>query len=159
MAVMLHPNKENPERYRVWDKETRTQKYFPLTKDGKRKAEELELKLLRVKKARSLSRDLAMNKLFDADGRVKGMRRSERVRNGRKYEFLKLYAQTKTTELTIGQRDFEETYRIACRWLLEKHGIEETFEIRRAFKKARKFYWTPLQAKEESMPFWKQYFG
>lgn len=158
MTVLLHPRKDAPERYRVWDRETRTQKYFPLTKAGKQEAEEFDRSISEIKKARSLSRDLPLNKLFSADGSVKGMRRVRRKKDGKTSEFLKLYANLKTTELSIGRRDFEATYSAACQWILQKHDIEETREIRTAFKKAKKLYWTSPKDTEESMPFWKKMF-
>ena len=151
MAILLHPNKVNPERYRVWDRETKTQKYFPLTKAGERDAQEFEEKLRGIKKARSLSRDLAVNKLFDEDGYIRGMRRVYRKRYDRpSYECLALYACKRQTELTIGRRDFDETYQLAIQWILEKHQIEETFEIRQKFKAARKLYWSSVSPDEDT---------
>lgn len=141
MAVLLHPNKANPERYRVWDRETKTQEYFPLTTAGKREAEKLDAKVAAAKRAKKLSRDLGINKLFAVDGSVKGMKRVERKRSDRPdYECLKLYACRKQTELTIGVRGFDETYQAAIDWLLDQHGIESTYEIRSMFKGAKRHY-------------------
>ncbi|MCP5207890.1 MAG: hypothetical protein H7A01_11840 [Hahellaceae bacterium] len=142
MTVLLHPNKTNPERYRVWDRETNTQKYFPLTKEGKRQANEFEAKVASIKKARALSRDLAINRLFAPDGSVRGLKRVYRKRRDRpSYECLALYACHRQTELTIGKQGFEVTYKKAIAWLLEKYGLEETYEIRQMFKAAKRKYW------------------
>ncbi|PID42157.1 MAG: hypothetical protein CSB48_11535 [Proteobacteria bacterium] len=154
MAILFHPNKINPQRYRVWDRETKTQKYFPLTAAGRKAAEEFEAKVAAIKKARSLSRDLDVNKLFADDGSVKGMKRVYRKRKGRpSYECLALYACHKQTELIIGERGFEETYQLAIKWLLQQHQIEERFELRKKFKEARRRYWTSVIPEEETYHF------
>ena len=161
MAVLLHPNKVNPERYRVWDRETKTQKYFPYTPEGLAEAEKYEEEVVRKrKKARQLQRELPMNRLFNDDGSVKGMSRKRRIyKRGYDSDYLSVYGNLKQTEFYIGKRNFEDTYKLACQWMLEAHGIEENSEIRRAFKKAKKHYWTSPKEEQDSMPFWKQYFG
>ncbi len=155
MAILLHPNKTNPQRYRVWDRETKTQKYFPLTEEGRRAAENFEAKVAEIKKARSLSRDLSVNKLFADDGSVKGMKRVYRKRKDRpSYECLALYACHKQTELIIGERGFEETYQLAIKWLLDQHKIEDRFELRKMFKEAKRRYWTSVIPEQETYQFY-----
>lgn len=51
---MLHPNKTEPQRYRVWDREMNIQRYFPLTKVGKQAAYELDSKVSAAKNAKIL---------------------------------------------------------------------------------------------------------
>lgn len=153
MTVLLHPNKISPERYRVWDRETRTQKYFPYTKEGKRLADEFNAKVASVKKVRALSRDLAINKLFADDGSVRGMRRVYRQREGRPaYECLNLYANHRQTELTIDNRGFEKTYQLAIEWLLARHELENTLEIRQKFKAAKRKYWSSVIPEKPMQP-------
>lgn len=142
MTVLLHPRKDAPERYRVWDRETRTQKYFPLTKAGKKAAEEFDKKVAEIKRMRALSKDLSINKLFNEDGLIKGMSRKFRQRNGASsYEFFALYANHKQTELSIDKRGFDKAYELATQWLMDQYEIESTAEIRQKFKKARRHYW------------------
>lgn len=150
MSVLLHPNKQNPQRYRVWDRETRTQKYFPLTEKGKRDAERFDQKVAKVKKARALSRELGINKLFNEDGSVKGLRRNLRERKGRDaYECFNLYAKGRYTEISLKARSFEEAYDMAKAWLLEQHQVEDSMEIRQKFKKAKRLYHRSVKEKSD----------
>jgi hypothetical protein len=149
MTVLLHPTKAAPERYRVWDRETQTQKYFPLNSKGKYQAEEFDQKVAQIKKVRSLCRDLSVNKLFTHDGRIKGMKRKLSQRPGRKhYEYFALYASSRQTEISINSRGFDKSYDLATTWLLDQHKIMSTSEIRMMFKNARHYYW--MQIAEES---------
>ena len=142
MAVLLHPRKDAPERYRVWDRETRTQKYFPLTKEGKRDAEKFDEQVRKIKKMRALAKDLSINKLFTEDGKVKGMsRKFRRRKQASSYEFFALYANHKQTVLSIDKRGFDKAYELSIQWLMDQYGIEETLEIKQKFKKARRHYW------------------
>lgn len=142
MSVLLHPNKSNPKRYRVWDRETKTQRYFPLTKEGKREADEFDSQVRVVKNARRLSRELGINKLFAEDGSVNGLKRIYRNRKDRKsYEALRVYATGKQTEFVIDGDGFEAAFAKAINWLLEKHDTHETFEIKQKVRNAKRFYW------------------
>ncbi len=150
MAILLHPSKANPERLRVWDKELKVQVYYALTKEGRKKAEEHQAKLDAAKRAKFLRENLPIKKLFHDDGRVKGLTRVYRKRKDRaNYECLSLqvtvgYKKQKSTEILLGKRSFDEAYSMATQWLLDAHKISSTFEIRAAFKKARRFYWTSV---------------
>lgn len=146
MGVMLHPNKENPLRYRVQVKSLGVNEYFSFAKYGVAKAErlayerneELEKKL----KARQLTADLGINKLFAQDGSVKGLRRKWRERVDRKsYECLSLCAKKKHTEFVIKNDDFASAYELAQKWLLDIHGLKNTYEIKKMFHQARRKYW------------------
>lgn len=138
---MLHPNKSNPQRYRVWDRETRTQKYFPLTSHGQKEAEIYQRQVEDIKKMRALSRELGVNKLFDEYGRVKGLKRKLRRRRDRpQYECLSIYAAGRQTEINIDSRGFDDAFQRAWEWLLEQHEVEETLELRLMKRKARRHY-------------------
>ena len=150
MTILLHPNKENPERYRVWDKELKVQAYYALSKEGRKKAEEHQALLDAAKRAKSLRESLPSLKLFHEDGRVKGLKRVYRQRKGRSsYECLSLQAtvgpkQHKSTEILLTCRTFDEAYAIAIQWLLDMHQISLNYEISSQFKKARRFYWNSV---------------
>jgi hypothetical protein len=69
LTVILHPNKTEPQRYRVWDREMNIQRYFPLTKAGKQAAYELDSKVSAAKNAKILISQLGINKLFAQKGK------------------------------------------------------------------------------------------
>ncbi|CAA0091787.1 Uncharacterised protein [BD1-7 clade bacterium] len=141
MTVMLHPNKTEPKRYRVFDRETGTQKYFPLTTDGRQAAEALAGKVKENKRFKQLQRDLGINKMFRDDGLIRGMDRKYRARKGYKpYEYFSLYANRKQTEITIDCRGFDDAYNLAVDWLMEQQHIEPTHEIKLQLRKTRKLY-------------------
>lgn len=151
MAIMLHPNKENPQRYRVFDKETSTQAYYSFSKYGEKKAKQLaqehEDRVQQKKLMRSLIANLDINKIFDDDGSVKGLRRVTRVRAGRpNKEYLTFRItvgvnEQRGTDIGLDCRSFDEAYQIVQDKILELQGIESTAEIRTAFKKAKRLYW------------------
>jgi len=151
MGVMLHPNPNRPERYRVLDKELGVQEYFSFAKYGKRKAKKMALErqaeLDKQKHLARLRADLGINKLFEADGSVKGLRRKIRKRAGRKeYEFFSIQVTIapkiqKKKEISLMNRKFDEAYELAQQALLEFHGIERTTEITIAFREAKCLYW------------------
>lgn len=147
---MLHPNKIEPKRYRVFDRETRTQKYFPLTEEGKKEAEALASRVQETKHYKKLQRDLGINKLFTDDGKIAGMDRKFRARKGYKpYEYFSLYACRKQTEITIDCRDFDDAYNMAIDWLIKQHSIEPTFEIRQRVREARRNYFYSVAPQTE----------
>lgn len=151
MAIMLHPNKENPQRYRVFDKETSTQAYYSFAKHGKDQAEKLaiehEKKVQEKKLMRSLIKNLDYNKIFDDKGNVRGLRRIKREREGRATkEYLTLRVTVgkntqKGTDIGLDCRSFDEAYKMAQDKILALHNIESSLEIRQEFKKAKKLYW------------------
>lgn len=155
MTIMLHPNKENPERFRVWDKEMKVQAYYALTKEGRKKAEEHQAMLDAAKKAKALRENLPSVKLFHEDGRVKGLKRVYRQRKGRSnYECLSLQVtvgpkQQKSTEILLSRRSFDEAYALAIQWLLDAHKLTSNYEIRTKFKQARRFYWSSVIPEEK----------
>ena len=151
MTVMLHPNRTCPKRLRVYDKELGIQEYFSFAQYGEEKAWKLANERQKTidyrKHVRKLSRELAINKLFDEEGKVIGMRRFRREREGRKpYEYLMVQAtvapgQQKKKEISLAKRDFEVAYKLAQDALMALHGIERTPEITQAFAKAKRHYW------------------
>lgn len=146
MSVLLHPNKTAPQRYRVWDKMTRTQKYFPLTPSGKREAESFYQKVLAKKHAIKMRAQLDINKLFYDDGRVKGLSRRTRMRNGREYEYLcaqvTLPSGKQTNRQTgLAGKSFDECYWQAIDKLLELQGLKMTAELKFQFNQAKRYYW------------------
>lgn len=148
---MLHPNREEPQRFRVWDRELGVQAYFSFKKYGKDKAEkmarELQKDLDKRKRARRLQEELGINRLFDSEGRVRGLRRKVRNRDGRKtYEFLSIQVVVapktqRTKEISLNCRSFDEAWELVKETLLEFHGLKSNYEIQQGFKKARRFYW------------------
>ncbi|MDX1694704.1 MAG: hypothetical protein R3208_13135 [Ketobacteraceae bacterium] len=151
MTVMLHPNKSNPERYRVFDRYLGIQEYFSITKLGPEKAKTLayarQEQIDKKRKMVRLKNELGVNKLFAEDGSVKGLRRVNRVREGRKdAEYLSIQVTVapnvqKHKEISLMNRTFDEAYQLAQQHLLELHDLERTPEITQGFKNARRFYW------------------
>lgn len=140
MGLMLHPNKDNPERYRVLDKELNIQKYFPYTPAGKRQANAQLKEIKQAKKELAEERSLPKNILFTDEGKVKGMKRATRNRAGRaSYECFTLYAKSQQTEVIIGD-NFNASFKKSIDWLLDKHGVEATPDIKRRITKAKKTY-------------------
>lgn len=140
MGLLLHPNKEDPKRYRVWDKELKIQKYYPLTPAGKKLANKHIKQINAEKKRLAAERKTDIYLLFTGDGLVKGMKRKVRTRANRApYECFSLYAKKQQTEIVIGDK-FNASYRKAFDWLLSKHKLEMTPEVKKRFNKARKFY-------------------
>lgn len=151
MTVMLHPNRETPERLRVYDKELGIQEYFSFAKYGKEKAWQLAKERQKVidyrKKVRQHTRELAVNRIFAPDGRVIGLRRVTRKRHGRSpYEYLLVLVtvapkEQKKREISLTNRSFDEAYELAQDAILEFRGIERTPEISLKFRNAKKLYW------------------
>lgn len=156
MTILLHPNKENPKRYRVWDKEMKVQAYYKLDKQGLEDAKAHQAAIDESKRARMLKAELPTNKLFNEDGSVKGLKRIYRQRKGRKnYECLSLNVtvapgQQKSTEIIVNDDNFEDAYAKAIGWLLTMHNIKPGFEVRRKIKKARRFYWQSVAQQESA---------
>lgn len=151
MTVMLHPNKENPERYRVFDRLLGVQEYYSIAKYGadkaKKMAYERQQELDKKRKMVELKSELGINKLFLEDGSVKGLRRIKRVRSGRQdAEYLSIQVTIapgvqKHKEISLMNREFDEAYKIAQNALLDLFELERTPEINQGFKNARRLYW------------------
>ena len=110
-------------------------------------ARELQKDLDKRKRARRLQEELGINRLFDSEGRVRGLRRKVRNRDGRKtYEFLSIQVVVapktqRTKEISLNCRSFDEAWELVKETLLEFHGLKSNYEIQQGFKKARRFYW------------------
>lgn len=147
---MLHPNKINPLRYRVQVKALGINEYYSFAKYGVKKAKQLacerDAELKKQLTARRMQEDLAINKLFTPEGGVKGLRRKWSARTNRKsYECFSLYAKHKQTEIVLTEDNFEEAYKAAQIWLLDKHKLSSNYEIRQMFKKAKRLYWSSVK--------------
>ncbi len=146
MSILLHPNKIAPERYRVWDKMTRTQAYYPLTKQGLLDAQAHVKRLQEIKKAKLLKKQLWMNRLFDEEGRVRGLRRVYRKRADRApYEALTVQITVngipKKREVSLNKHEFEEAWQRIQDWMIEQFEYRPSPDLRQAFKNAKRFYW------------------
>lgn len=144
MTLMLHPSKANPQRYRVQDKELKIQRYFKLSEKEQAQAYEAELEERR--KYRQLTKALPINRLFKADGSVKGLTRKTIKRQGRReYECLSIQVTVpggqKKTEISLRKKPFNDAYRQAQDRILEMLDIERTAEITLAFNAAKPLYW------------------
>lgn len=147
---MFHPNKTNPERFRVLDKELKIQKYFSIKQHGlakaKKLAEEFQQTIDKKKRYRQLKRDLGINKLFREDGSIKGVKRIKRERPNRKpYECFAVQVTIapkthKSTEIII-KDDFQAAYEKLQQSLLSFHNIENSAEIKDMFAQAKRLYW------------------
>lgn len=150
MGVMLHPNKNNPLRYRVQVKALGINEYFSISALGEKKAKllacERDAELQRQLNIRRMESELAINKLFAPDGSVKGLRRTWRERKNRQsYECFSLYAKRKQTEIVLKEDNFETAYEAAQQWLLKRHNIISNYEIKHMFKKAKRLYWNSVK--------------
>lgn len=150
MTIMAHPSKTDIQRYRVLDKALGVQEYFSVSKYGKegayQKALERQHQLDERRQYREMIENMAINKLFDKQGMIKGVRLLTRKRSGRNaYSCFKIQVtvakrQCKSTEISLKNRGFEDAYQLMSDKLLEYHEIETTPEIRIMFKNAKHEY-------------------
>jgi len=149
MTVMLHPNKVNPERYRVLEKGLGINEYFSFAKYGRTKAkklaEERQAELDKKKHARDLRSNLYINRVFNEDGTIKGVHKRFRKRKDRQdYECFSVQiavgqGKQKSTEVIIGA-NFESSYEKLVKKVLELHGINSSLELKQLFRKAKRHY-------------------
>lgn len=141
MAILLHPNKIEPKRYRVLDKSLKIQRYFPLSNSGLKEAERLQCKIDECKRAAELKRQLPLTKMFDSDHLIRGLKKRTIVRDDRKTtEVFKLYCNHKTTEVSISAHGFDKAFDKAIEWLYEQNNIRPSLELKMEIKKAKRFY-------------------
>ncbi len=146
MSIHLHPNRENPTCYRVYRKidGKEYQYYFSFSvgkKQAKKLAAEVDAKLDQQVQAMKLRKELPVNKLFDDAGKVKGIRRAKRVREGRNPSEL-LIARPPgqpAKEISMNCRSFSEAYDIAVDYILQKTNIEPTSELNEMFLKSKRY--------------------
>ena len=149
--VMAHPNKNNKQRYRVYDRELRVNEYISIARHGEEKAHkianDLAEKFNKKKKNMALRRELSINQIFNSDGTVKGLKRISAKRNDRKtYDYLKLgitigHKKHYYREWSLRKRKFEDAYKLVQDAILEARKIDRTPEISMMFKKAKRHYW------------------
>lgn len=157
MTIMAHPNPDNVERYRVLDKALGVQEYFSVKQLGKREA----LKQAKARQAelderrgyRAMMAGMAIAKLFDDEGAVKGLRRKYRKRNGRAdYECLTIQVTVaekvqKGSEISLAGRSFDEAYQLVQQKLCELHGVELNREIKQMFADTKYRYQRSVKPK------------
>lgn len=141
---MLHPSSETPKRYRVQDKILGVQKYFSLNK--KVEAHQFLQECLEKRKFRSLRKELPINRIFNEDGSVKGLKRKIRKRSDRpSYECLEVQIKTKAgqkkTEITLAHKKFDDAYKQAQNKILSMLDIDRTYEITKMFNATKRLYW------------------
>ena len=144
MSIMLHPSKADPQRFRVQDKLLGIQKYFSL--DNEVQANKCWQQCLEKRKYRQLRQELSINRLFNEDGSVKGLKRSIRHRKDRpSYECFEIQVSTtfgqKKTEITVANKKFEDVYRQTQDKILALLNIERTYEITKMFNETKRLYW------------------
>ncbi len=146
MSIHLHPNRENPTCYRVYRKidGKEYQYYFSFSvgrKNAKKLASEVDAKLDQQVQAMRLRKELPVNKLFDDAGKVRGIRRAKRVRDGRNASEL-LIARPPgmpAKEISMNCRTFAEAYDMAVQYILDKTNIEPTSELNDMFMKSKRY--------------------
>jgi hypothetical protein len=146
MSIHLHPNKQNPTCYRVYRKidGKEYQYYFSFSvgkRNAKKLAQEVDEKLEQQVQAMKLRKELPVNKLFDNQGHVRGIRRAKRVRDGRNVSELLIARPLgmPAKEISMNCRSFNEAYDIAVNYILEKTNIELTPELNEMFMKSKKY--------------------
>lgn len=145
MSLALHPNKANPKRYRVYNKSLGVQEYFPLTKKGLAEAKLEEKHMRRRLEARRIAKGLAINRIFNDDGTIKGMKRTLRKRAGKPdREIFYLCVDQRTHTERLISDDFDKCYYSAIEWILRKKEIEMTSELKSMFRSSRRHYWTSI---------------
>lgn len=164
MALMLHPNTESPERYRVYNQALKIQQYFSIKKHGQAKALELatalEAEIQKKVHHRKLREELSINKLFirslgpkgEEVVKIKGLQRKIIV-NKRRADTEALTIQVSVAAYTskhicvhiTDKCNFEQAYKTIQERLLAIHEIERTLEISQMFKQAKRNYWQDLK--------------
>ena len=144
MSVMLHPSKAAPQRFRVQDKILGIQKYFSL--DNELQANKCWQECLEKRKYHQLRQELPINRLFNEDGSIKGLKRSIRNRKDRpSYECFEIQVNTifgqKKTEITLANKKFEDVYRQVQDKILLMLNIERTYELTKMFNATKRLYW------------------
>lgn len=144
MSVMFHPSKAAPQRFRVQDKTLGIQAYFSL--DNEVQANQFWQKCLEKRKYRQLRQALPINKIFNDNGSIKGLKRSIRNRSDRpSYECFEIQVNTifgqKKTEITLANKKFEEVYKQVQDKILLMHNIERTYELTKMFNETKRLYW------------------
>lgn len=144
MSVMLHPSKAAPKRFRVQDKILGIQKYFSLDKELQ--ANKYWQECLEKRKYRQLRQELPINKIFNENGSIKGLKRSIRNRKDRpSYECFEIQINTifgqKKTEIILANKKFEDVYKQVQDKILLMLNIERTYEITKMFNETKRLYW------------------
>lgn len=160
MTIMAHPSKTDIQRYRVLDKALGVQEYFSVAKFGLEgayeKAVERQKQLDERRQYRDMIDNMAINRLFDKEGMIKGVRLLTRQRAGREpYDCFKIQVTVakrncRSTEISLKNRDFDEAYHLMTEKLLSYHEVEATPEIRIMFKNAKHEYEKQAWSKQKN---------
>ncbi len=151
-TLMAYPNKRSPRGFRVQDKVLNYQAYFPFGRYGcpikaAEAARAAQAKVNERRHLREVRLSLDFNQIFKRDGTVIGLRRTQRLINGKTINLLVAQVtvngkQIKTDRRINVQNCFNEAYSSIQEWILNQRGIERTHEITTAFKKCAYLYRT-----------------
>lgn len=151
MTISLHPSKDSPERYRVYNKRLNIQEFFNFREHGEIRAKELaearEETIQRKLKCIKLIDDLLINRIFDKAGKVRGLQKV--IRKSKKHDVEVLIVQFTPVkgekqvkrESTITGRTFEIAYKEIQKKILAAYNVEMSLELRQAFKIAKRMHW------------------
>ena len=121
------------------------------TKDGLKKAQQEAERVLKQltqsQKAYQLRQQLPINSLVDNDGRIIGLSRLTRKREGRQpVDELKLRIRLPEngriyrTTISVGHHGFDKAFETAIDRICEWRGVEKNAEARQKLLKAKKHY-------------------
>lgn len=151
MTVMAHPSKENVQRYRVQDKVLGIQEYFSIAKHGEKAralAERRQKEIARKRHLRQIRMQLDINKIFNADGTVIGLKRTFKNKSGAIKDILHIQitvnGKQKKTDITVENKTFKQAYKQAQDKILALRGIEPSVEITEMFNNIAGYYNTAI---------------
>ena len=142
---MKYPNKEDVKGYRVQDKVLGINEYFPFSKypdDALERAIARQEELTLKREIRAKRLDLPINRVFNKDGSVAGLRRAIRKRNGREIFAIQIRKRGKqySTEVAITGRAFEDAYKLAQEKILALREVSSCAELDKMFKDCAYLY-------------------
>jgi hypothetical protein len=147
MTVMPHPNKQNIKRYRVQDKILGIQEYFSIAKYGDKAkilAEKRQEEISQKRIYRQIRMQLDINRIFNPDGTVKGLKRTLKNKSGSIKQVLQIQIRVngkqKKTDITIDNKTFKQAYLLAQNKILELRKIDHSLEITAMFQKVAGYY-------------------
>lgn len=155
MTLYLHPNKNEPKRWKVQDKVLGVQKYFSFSEFGSQQAALVEAhkfidNVRERRKARSLRMSLGLNQLFHENGMVRGLVVVER--EGQlivKLQFTKDGKQISNSR-SLNNRTLRDAFDELCDWFIESKGICRTREIQLELRKSFTLFERVYKDKEKT---------